>query len=337
MAADSPQLLEPVPKMGSWEPERAHSPCKAPRQCNAFRHEVILHGGGADGFVRHTAPLIEEALDRDAAVRVAVSRDRIAPLCEALGERAGRVGFLDMRLLGANPARIIPSWREFRDGLAPGAEPLGIGEPIWPGRRADELDECWRHEALLNLAFGTGRSWRLLCPYDLDGLEDRVIEAAHLHHPHVVDATGAYPNRSYSRRLSPFDGRLSEPPAGAGELEFREGDLGEIRRVLTCWARDEGLEREATSDLVLAVDEIATNSIRHGGGAGRLQMWHEGDTLLCEVRDLGEIRDPLLGRVRPGSGSNCGRGMWIANQLCDLVQIRSSRGGSQIRLHKRLA
>lgn len=93
---------------------------------------------------------------------------------------------------------------------------------------------------------------------------------------------------------------------------------------------------DSAEELVLAVDEIATNSIRHGGGVGMLRLWREGETLLCEIQDRGRIEDPLLGRVRPDSAPGCGRGVWIANQLCDLVQIRSSAAGTRVRMHKRL-
>jgi anti-sigma regulatory factor (Ser/Thr protein kinase) len=305
---------------------------------HGFRHEVIFHSDGADGFARQTMPLIERALEHRAPVLLAVSPDRIAVLREALGAQAGRVGFLDIRRLGSNPARMIPAWREFLRGAEIGkGEPLGIGEPVWSGRSTAELDECWRHEALLNLAFGVGRPWRLLCPYDLDALEDHVIEAAHLCHPPITVPDDGRPSSCYRRQIRPFDGTLEEPPAEADELCFGEAELGLVRRRLSGWARAQGLPTEAVQDLVLAVDEIATNSIRHGGGSGRLRMWRHGPALLCEIRDRGRMRDPLLGRVQPGEEAVCGRGMWIVNQLCDLVQIRSSASGSQIRLHKRLA
>ncbi len=307
---------------------------------HGFRHEVILHGDGADGFVRQTMPLIEEAIEREGPVLIAVSIDRIARLQEALGAQAARVEFADVRRLGANPARLIPAWREFLrvNRFSTGGEALGIGEPLWQGRSAAEIDECWRHEALLNLAFGgSARPWRLLCPYDLDALDDHVLEAAQVCHPLVSGPHGARRSEHYRRGVRPFDGRLEEPPTGADELVFAAADLGRIRRRLTSWARVEGLAPDAAEDLVLAVDEIATNSIRHGGGSGRLRMWRAGRSLLCEVCDEGEMRDPLLGRVQPGEEAACGRGMWIVNQLCDLVQIRSSPAGSQIRLHKQLS
>ncbi len=322
--AASPQQLLDLPASGRARHEPAHR--------HGFRHEVILHGDGAEGFVRQTAPLVEEALDRDAAVLVAVGPDRGALLREALGERSARVGFLEMRRLGANPARIIPAWREFLDSSGAGPEPLGVGEPVWPGRSVAELDECWRHEALLNVAFGAGRSWRLLCPYDVDSLDDHVIEAAHLCHPRVLSAAGEHPSRSFGRQTRPFDGSLSEPPPQARDLAFSERDLSDVRRALRSWARVEGLDREATGDLVLAVDEIATNSIRHGGGTGRLWMWREGGSLLCEIRDLGEMHDPLLGRIRPDrsrhAAAACGSSTSSATSSRSAPRTPAARSGS---------
>jgi anti-sigma regulatory factor (Ser/Thr protein kinase) len=134
-----------------------------------------------------------------------------------------------------------------------------------------------------------------------------------------------------------FDGLLGPPPADAESMRFDESGLASLRRAVTVWADEHSLPRESIEELVLAVDEVATNSIRYGGGEGTLKMWRERDRLLCEVSDGGHIRDPLLGRVRPGADALSGRGMWIVNHLCDLVQIRSSRQGSQVRMHKKLA
>jgi anti-sigma regulatory factor (Ser/Thr protein kinase) len=93
------------------------------------------------------------------------------------------------------------------------------------------------------------------------------------------------------------------------------------------------LDRMRQVDLVLAVNELATNTIRHGGGRGTLRTWREPDTLLVEVLDRGFIEDPLAGRERPPDLTGGGRGLWLVNHLCDLVQVRSSHGGSVVRLH----
>ncbi len=93
---------------------------------------------------------------------------------------------------------------------------------------------------------------------------------------------------------------------------------------------------EGIDELVLATDELAANSVRHGGGSGTLRYWREGELLLCEVSDAGAIEAPLTGRIRPAPDACNGRGVWLVNQLCDLVQIRSSPAGSAVRVHKQL-
>jgi anti-sigma regulatory factor (Ser/Thr protein kinase) len=86
----------------------------------------------------------------------------------------------------------------------------------------------------------------------------------------------------------------------------------------------------------LAVNELASNSIRHAGGEGRIRCWREPDRIVCEVRDSGRIEDPLAGRGLPSDDLACGRGLWLVNQLCDLVQLRSLASGVAVRLHMRL-
>ena len=86
---------------------------------------------------------------------------------------------------------------------------------------------------------------------------------------------------------------------------------------------------------MLAVNEVATNSVRHGGGRGRLRAWQERDVLICEVRDGGRLDDPLVGRRRPTGAQIGGYGLWLANQVCDLVQLRSRADGCAVRVHMR--
>ena len=84
---------------------------------------------------------------------------------------------------------------------------------------------------------------------------------------------------------------------------------------------------------MLAVNEAAANSIVHGGGHGVLRTWSENGSLVCEVRDRGRITDPLVGRRRPPLDATTGRGVWLAHQICDLVQLRSGADGTVVRVH----
>ena len=64
-----------------------------------------------------------------------------------------------------------------------------------------------------------------------------------------------------------------------------------------------------------------------------LRAWAMPDSLVLEVTDNGVIDDPLVGREPALDVSESGRGIWMANHLCDLVQVRSSEAGTTVRLH----
>lgn len=305
---------------------------------DGFRHEALLYAG-EDGFLEGTLPWIRDAVAAGEPILVVVSAARIARLREELGAQAEGVTFADMADVGINPARIIPAWRAFVDAHAgQGRRLRGIGEPIWAERSADELVECQRHEALLNLAFAGAEDFWLLCPYDVEALDADVIEKAHRSHPTVVAGDEARASETYEDLVAvaaPFAEPLPEPPPEAEELPFAAGSLAAVRRTVQLRARGAGLSHEQAGDLVLAVNEVATNSVRHGGGVGVLRAWLTDEMLIFEVADAGAIADPLAGRERPASNQSGGHGLWLCNQVCDLVQLRTFASGSVVRLHTR--
>jgi anti-sigma regulatory factor (Ser/Thr protein kinase) len=85
-------------------------------------------------------------------------------------------------------------------------------------------------------------------------------------------------------------------------------------------------------ELVVAVNELVTNSIVHGGGAGVLSIWLEDGRLVCDVHDWGGHDDRLAGSSTPGPPWHHGHGLCLVNELCDLVQLRSSRAGATARV-----
>jgi anti-sigma regulatory factor (Ser/Thr protein kinase) len=288
----------------------------------------------ADTFVAGAAPFIRAAVEAGQPIMVAVGAAKIELLRSRLGEDADEVVFADMAELGANPARIIPAWQEFVDAHAGSGQPLwGIGEPIWAERSATELVECQAHEALLNVAFAGASDFHLLCPYDTEQLDDAVIAEAERSHPFVAGAA----SDSYRGHDSvpQFAELLPEPPADTVEHPITHESLADLRALTAAVAECAGLPEQRAHDFVLAVHEIATNSLRHGGGHGVLRIWLDAGTMICEIRDAGRIaRQPLVGRVRPELGQSGGWGLWLANQLCDLVQLRELPDGSVVRLHQ---
>src|SRR5215208_5428871 len=300
-----------------------------------YRHEALFYRGDGE-FLAGTVPLVRDAVAADAAVLVAVPQARSQALREALGRDGEAVSFAEMEELGRNPGRIIGAWRDFiREHAGGDVPPLGIGEPIWPERTEAELVECTRHETLLNLAFAPETPWTLLCPYDAARLAPEVLEAARRNHPHLVEEGTAYRSESFVREI-PGPEPLPEPASEPVELRFITGQLGMVREFLTQRALQAGIEGERLSDLVLAVDELATNSLRYARGEGTLRTWRENGSLLAEVADGGHIADPLAGRDLPRPDALDGRGLYLVNQLCDLVQLRSSPEGSVVRVQMQI-
>ena len=300
-----------------------------------YRHEALFYRGDEE-FLAGTVPLVRDALEADAAVLVALPLPSARVLRLALGPDARRVGFADMEQLGRNPGRIIGAWRDFvREHGGGDAPPLGIGEPVWPGRSEAELVECHRHETLLNLAFSHAVPWTLLCPYDAERLPDEVLDAALRNHLHVTEHGAPRRSDAFTRAI-PGAEPLPGPPAEAAVMRFAYGDLGFVRDFIARQASADGLAGPRLGDLVLAVDELATNSLRYARGEGTLRTWRENGSLLIEVADEGHIADPLAGRDCPDPDEIGGRGLYLVNQLCDLVQLRSSPEGSVIRLHMHL-
>lgn len=302
-------------------------------QARGFRHEAFFYAGEEE-FLAVTVPYLEEGISAGETVLVVLPEPRMRSVREALGSAADRVEFWRMDEIGRNPARLISAWQDFLRTCDPEKGVRGLGEPITAGRNAAELEECELHELLFNLAFAEEHSLTVMCPYDTSLLEDEVLAGAERSHPVCTHSHG----KSISSRFS-LEALLERtlPPPGrpAVTLPFGKADLAMVRHLVAQCGRSARLATRRNEDFVLSVCEVATNSIQHGGGKGALDLWDEDGELVCAVRDGGQIEDPLVGRMRPRPDQPCGRGLWIANQLCDLVQIRSGDGGTEVRLRMR--
>jgi anti-sigma regulatory factor (Ser/Thr protein kinase) len=121
-------------------------------------------------------------------------------------------------------------------------------------------------------------------------------------------------------------------PLRATRLEFGLDDLHDVRSLVAVGGAAGGLTPAQVADLSVAASELASNSILYGGGRGLLTVWDEVGGVLVEVADAGTIKDPMVGRMRPDPTEEHGRGLYIANQLCDEVAIDSSDTGTRVRL-----
>jgi anti-sigma regulatory factor (Ser/Thr protein kinase) len=300
-----------------------------------FRHEALIYDD-PDQFLAAAARFIWGALEAGEPVLVAVSKPKAELLEAELGDDAAGVGFVATEQVGRNPARIIPFWRDFVDREQ--ARPVrGIGEPLWPGRGSAETDECQRHEALLNLAFVPGSDWSLLCTYDGVALSDEVLAAVSCSHQAVTRGGIREANGETQAECNCYAGKLSRHPSETEAFTYDRARLSAVRRRVERAVAEAGVARREAGDLVIAASELAANSVVHGGGRGTMRIWREDGRLLLDFEDRGTIKEPLAGRVRPATSQPGGRGLWLANQLCDLVQIRSNALGTTVRLQTTLA
>ena len=299
-----------------------------------FEHEAMFYRGDED-FLSGLVPFIREGLERDEMVVVAEPRARLTLVRDGLGDDADAVRFLEMEQIGRNPATIIAAWAAaLEEQTAAGRTLRGIGEPAWYGRREVELVECQLHELLLNRAFDDGPAWRLRCPYAEQLLPRSVCHGALEAHP--IRSTAV--DRQSSDEFVPggdaaaFAAPLPQPREAVLRGTYQAGDVPATRRTVAQYARTVGLSDEQVEALELAASELATNSIRHGGGSGTVAMWMQDGAAVVEFSDSGHVADPLTGRRTPTFEQVGGRGLYLVHQVCDLVQVRSSARGTTVRI-----
>ena len=115
-----------------------------------------------------------------------------------------------------------------------------------------------------------------------------------------------------------------------GRLQFTVDQLpdvrGAVRRMLS------GLDSELTDDVLLAVHEVAANSVVHGAGVGVLRAWDDGPQLTFEVdnpRDRNSM--PMMQAPTPDQPS--GRGLRLAGHLIDRLSVDVTTDHAMVRLH----
>jgi anti-sigma regulatory factor (Ser/Thr protein kinase) len=127
-------------------------------------------------------------------------------------------------------------------------------------------------------------------------------------------------------------GPLLPPPPGVMSYRYTT-DLAAVRAIVYRYAKQAGLPEARAIDLVLAVSEVAANTVRHAKSPGSLKIWYDTKRIVCQIQDEGTITDPLAGQRRPSLEAMGGHGLWIVNQVCDEVEMRSDETGTTIRLH----
>ncbi|MEU1603583.1 ATP-binding protein [Micromonospora matsumotoense] len=115
---------------------------------------------------------------------------------------------------------------------------------------------------------------------------------------------------------------------------FDQAQVTELRHSVSSCAHSAGLTGQRLDDFVLAVNELITNAVRHGGGQGWLRLWRRPGHLVCEVSDHGNgmSEQQLDDRSRPAPDTAGGWGLWLARELSDAMQVESGTAGTTVRI-----
>ena len=311
------------------ETTRVATPVRLRHACGVFSSSAEL--------VTQLLPVVSAALERGEPVALAVRPGTEAALREqlrtstglvALGTGAGTGGSgqtaaarmaRELRVLttSAGPATAISEHDSGLDGLE--------------GRYWTELD------AAINVAL-TELPVDLYCFYPDLPLHSEILDGALGNHPLLFERGTLQHNPAHR---SPRE-VLAEMPAVAPlllgapdvDLAFTAWQLHEVRSAVAALAADGRFDTARVEDVVLAVNEIATNAVEHGSGEARVALWLTADDLVAEVHDHGELlTEPLPGMRAPHPADPRGRGVWIARQVCDVLHVWQDHSGTHVRMH----
>lgn len=301
-------------------------------------HQALTYDTVED-YLAEMVPFVRAGLAAGEPTYVINTPRKLGTLANALGPAdAAATEFVASHTWHTTPGAAMAACRQFVESMPPDGPRVRIGgEPFWTKRTDAEAQEWAHYEAALNVALAAAPVW-VLCTYDTRLTPPHALADAIRTHPELAGDT---PNRHRSARyVSPeqFTANgaetVSPAPSDAARLEFDGHGLAAVRRWVSGHGHAAGLDNGQVRDLVLSVHEVAANAVLHGAGGGAIQAWTEPSELICQVSDAGLLDSRIVGYVPPAAADpESGRGLWLARQLSDLVEVRRVPEGTVVRIH----
>ena len=314
----------------------------APSRARRYVHDALLYDT-SEQLVQVAAPfLLEGVADGDAAV-IATSAGTADLLREAVdGHPDVHVMERDDIYRARTPAAITTLRRLAEQRTSTGARRVRVvGEVAFGATERDWL-EWQRYEAVVDVALAAWPLWGL-CLFDTQHLPEPLLASALRTHRRLATVRGSEENphftepADYLRALpvphEPLEATV--PRLHASHI----ADFASLRHALATELAGVPAHEDVVQDFLLAVDEMTSNALRHGGRPIDLRLWIGSDRMVCTIGDRGTGWDDPFAGYGPAHGddlSRGGMGLWLARQLCDHVDITSDADGARVRLTVRV-
>jgi anti-sigma regulatory factor (Ser/Thr protein kinase) len=299
-----------------------------------FAHVAVLYG--SDAQLRNLLlPYLAGALGRREEVLLAISVTAERVLRDALGDAAGSVQWGGPGLSYDRLGRMFAAFGDYLEQRHRAGLPAHvIGEPD-ADISADRLSQYLRHLSMASEVYAV-YGCPMLFLWDERRYPPEVMAHVRAVHPLLLGSGGPITNAEY---CAPFDYLTANTPSAPAApidpdldmlLDSAEG-LAVLRRRLRSWGTDAALCDRDTDDIVIAVDEIATNALEHGQPPARVRGWSTTDAVFVRVDDHGRTGiPPTIGYVRPPTDAQRGRGVWMARHLADVLTTHHNSTGTTV-------
>ncbi|NUR08132.1 MAG: sensor histidine kinase [Nocardioidaceae bacterium] len=296
-------------------------------------HSALLYHSDEE-WLASVGPFVSEGLTRGDHVLLMISPEQHDLLSRELGADMAGLEIGDPDVAYRPQARVLREVVGFL-GRVQARTRLVAEQQLLAARTDLEVSDYLRIEAASNVLFERS-TIDVLCPYDAVHLPGEVLDSCRRTHGHLLESGRSCASPAYvdPARFIAQHSFIPDPPASAVTFNCDSPqDLGTARGLVESHAAAHGLDVAATTGLLLGVTEILTNALEHGSAPRRLYVYREGPALACHVHDSGlGPADPLATYVPPDGDPRESRGIWLARQLCDAVEITTNLTGTHVRL-----
>jgi anti-sigma regulatory factor (Ser/Thr protein kinase) len=301
-------------------------------------HDALLYDSPGQ-LVEIAVPFLLQGLDAGDAAVIATGAGTADLLREAIGGHPGLHVLERGDVYRTRTPAAITTFRRLAELRASeGARRVRVVGEVDFGPTERNWLEWQRYEAVVNDALAGWPLWGL-CVFDTQRLPEPLLATALHTHPHLATARGREDNphftepAEYLRALpvpdEPLDATV--PRLHASHV----ADFASLRRALATELAGVPADSDVVQDFLLAVDEMTSNALRHGGRPIDLRLWIGTERIVCTIGDRGTGWDDPFAGYGPAHGddlSHGGMGLWLARQLCDHVDITTGPDGAQVRL-----